>query len=527
MIRKSHLERRFSYSTTGLSNGALTPSSAVIHRGKSPGSEESLESTSSSADDSSSLAMVRSRNHGDTTTEVKPIPSANTLASLSSVRRKVIFACLAANSILCMICLAIMIPFFPLVAAEKDPGGKDNVAGATAIGFIFTMSPLAEFLVAPFVGRLIPASGPKMILVLGGVLISGALVLFGFVHLIDQWGAFLFLCYALRAVQGVGTAFSITATLAVCVGIYPNNVSMIVGTVRAFNSLGFTIGPAMSGGLYDTGGFTLPFLVHAGLMFAGTIWIVFALPADGAAPEHTVSKKMTKDTLIIPWNHLWLWSCFLNGMAMGMLEPNVSPFLEEEFHLTPTKVGLVYLLYAGVLAITSPIIGIVADRWVNPKKFLAMSLLLDAIGFLLIGPWTETGLQPALWRTMLAMVVVALGSATNITITTPGVLHALHDAGYEDSLELHSYVGGIVTAFFAGGIAFGPTLGSTAVSAIGFEDATALFGAVMLFAGIVDVVVGLQQDCKCNGRHRGSYEVGERRPLLLSSSGKKEQSSQL
>lgn len=431
---------------------------------------------------------------------------------VSSIRRKMIFACLAFNSILVMICIAVMVPFFPLIAAEKDPAGKD-VGGATAIGFVFSISPLAEFLAAPLVGRIIPHSGPKTVLLLGGVLVGGSLAIFGFVDRIDQWSAFLILCYCLRAVQGIGTAFNVTATFAVLVGIFPNNVSLVAGSIRAFNSLGFTVGPAMAGGLYEASGFLLPFIVHGGLMLAGTVWILFALPSDGLPPPETHGNKMIKDTLVIPWSLVWLISIFLNGFAQGMLEPNVSPFLEEKFGLSPSQVGLVYLFYAGVLAIGSPIVGVVADRWVNPKKFLAPSLMIIALALVIIGPWEEMKMGPALWRTMFALGLTGLGSAMCITCTTPGVLNVMHEAGYTDSLELHSNLGGIVTAFFAGGIALGPTLGSTAVAAAGFQNACAYFGAAFAFASLAGLAIGLWQDCKPGRRRR--YDL-ERQPLLPS-----------
>eukprot|EP00117_Sycon_ciliatum_P034710 scpid18041/ scgid26440/ MFS-type transporter SLC18B1; Solute carrier family 18 member B1 len=426
---------------------------------------------------------VTADNNSSSTGCSTPSASYSAALGLSRVRKRVIFVCLALNSTFTMACIAVMIPFFPRDASKKDPSGQDAVGGASAIGLVFSITPFTEFLAAPFVGKLIPQAGPKLVLLLGGVLVSGVMVLFGFVNDIDEWSDFLIICYALRGVQGVATAFNATAAFAVLVGLFPDNVSLVSGVIRASQGFGFTVGPAMAGALYDYGGFMLPFLVHGSVMFAGTIWVLFALPGDVEVATSKKGKKMFSDILTMPWSLLWLTSIFVWGSGIGMIEPTLSLFLEEHFGLSASKVGLIFLLYAGTLAVSSPVVGYVADNYIAPHWFQPLGMALGVLGFALVGPWSGLSLVPAVWRTIVSLVCIGIGAGIISTCVTPGVLKAMHQAGYKDTLELHSSLGGMITAFFSSGLALGPTVGSIAASAIGFPNAAATFALPFLAAG--------------------------------------------
>ncbi|XP_065192981.1 MFS-type transporter SLC18B1-like [Sycon ciliatum] len=446
-----------------------------------------------------------------------PSTSYSDAVGLSSRRKKAIFLCLALNSTFVMICIAVLLPFFPQQAAKKDPSDSGDVQGASAIGFIFSITPLAQFFGALFVGRIIPKTGPKMVLMIGGVLVAGVISLFGFVNDIDDWADFLVICYALRFVQGIAGAMNITATFAVLVGLFPNNVSLVAGTIRAFNGVGFAAGPVMAGALYDAGGFTLPFLVHGGIMFAGTIWLFFTLPGDAEVGTGKKGNKMFKDSFTIPWSFVWCMTMFICGTTIGMLDPNLSPFLEDEFGLSATEIGLVYLVFAGTVAASAPVTGYLGDRYINPNKLQPPSMLVLCLGLVLLGPWAETNLTSKLWRSIISLVLVSIGFSSGITLATPGILNAMHKAGYEDTLELHSNLGGTVTALWAAGLTIGPTVGTTVVSAIGFPKTNAIFSIPVLCVATLGLAVGAAYALKdlYYRQRTGTYSL-ERQRLLPS-----------
>lgn len=432
---------------------------------------------------------------------------------LSRLRKAVVFVVIGMNALFVMICLSIMIPFFPTEAAEKDPN-PDSVAGLTAIGFIFSITAFMEFLTAPFVGKVLPTSGPKIIVVLGGVLVGGVIIMFAFVDRIDDWITFLVICYALRAVQGVGTAFNITASFALLVGVFPKSISLVSGLLRAFAGVGLVIGPALSGFIYDEHGFALPFLVYGGIMLASALAVLFALPGEVDAGEDKKSSDILKSTVKLPWAILWLAFSLVVGAAVGLLEPALSPYLREEFKISPSQVGLVFLLHSVIFVIAAPITGFVGDRWLRAKYLAMIGAVLQGVGLLFLGPVQVFGfIEPALWKSVVCMAIIGGGSGMSQTAFAPGMLEAMYEAGFEDSVELHGTVAGMLTAFFSLGIAVGPTVGNAATGAFGFPDAAALFSALELATGLAFVLLEMYDRFK---RRYRRYDV-QQTPLLKES----------
>ena len=501
--------------------GSMARSSAVHPRSCSPGENYDEKSDAGSrqyTETSASPAVAVDTAGSETPREPSQQPEEHGQpVALTRLRKGIIFFVIGMNGLFVMICLSIMIPFFPTEAAEKDPN-PNSVGGLTAIGFVFSITAFMEFLTAPFVGKALPTIGPKIVVALGGVLVSGTIAIFGFVDRIDDWTTFLVLCYALRAFQGVGTAFNLTASFALLFGIYPDSVSLVSGIMRAFIGLGLMVGPALSGFIYDDHGFTLPFLVYGGIMFTSAVAILFVLPGEVAAGEDKKSWDIILATIKYPWTILWLVISLVVGAAVGLLEPAISPYLREEFNVTAGEVGLIFLLHSAIFVILAPITGVIGDRWVKPKYIVVFGSLMQGLGLLFLGPVQVFGsITPALWKSILSMAIIGGGAGVVQTCTTPGMLEAMYDAGFTDSVELHGTVAGMITAFFSLGIAIGPTVGNAVTGAIGFPNASAIFSVVVLGTGFAALILSLiERFCK---RCRGNTYDLEKTPLLKPTEG--------
>ncbi|XP_065188029.1 MFS-type transporter SLC18B1-like [Sycon ciliatum] len=411
-----------------------------------------------------------------------------------------------------MICLSVMIPFFPTEAAQKDPH-PNSVEGLSAIGFVFSITAFMQFLTALVIGKILPHSGPKIIIILGGMLISGSIALFGFVNRIDDWPQFLGICYALRAVQGVGTAFELTASFALLFGIFPASISLVSGLFHGFNGLGFAIGPALSGSIYDQHGFLLPFIIYGGIMAASTAAVMVLLPGDIEIEADRKSKDIFMAALKLPVSALWLATALVAGAAGGLLEPGISPYLRDEFGISPSHVGLIYLLHSGVFIITAPLTGYIGDRYVKPKHLVIIGSFLHGGALVLLGPVKTAGvLSPALWRSTLSMAIVGGGLGVTQTCLVPGMLNALYKAGFTDSVELHGTAAGMITGFFSLGIGIGPLVGSALTGAVGFPDAAAMFALVLIANGFAFIAFSVYECIRAFVRKSGSCNTNADTP---------------
>ena len=67
-------------------------------------------------------------------------------------------------------------------------------------------------------------------------------------------------CYS-RAVEGVGSSIAMSSFTVIFIDLYPNKVGTINSWSQTALGVGYSIGPAIGGFLYDIGGFHLPFTV--------------------------------------------------------------------------------------------------------------------------------------------------------------------------------------------------------------------------------------------------------------------------
>ncbi len=448
------------------------------------------------------------------------VDKADDTPTFTSRRDKLVFICLGLNNVFVSICFAVMSPFFPTVAAQKSPDyiapipptagtgapvtSSPDETTSTLIGLVFTVATVFDFIFSPLVGKELPNVGPKLVFILGCSLVSGVTILFGFVEQINHWETFLAICYALRAVQGVGTACMFTASFTILAGAFPKSVGVVTGVLEVFSGVGFMIGPAIGGGLYAKGGFRLPFWVTGLALALSTLLVAVVLPAARHKKEERVSLmtilKQPRTWLMIP-------TALFSASSLGFLDPSLGPFLNGQFHLSPSKIGLVFLIAPGVYAVLAPLVGYVGDTFTT-LPLIPSGLLVTGIAYQLFGPTPVLPLKPALWRTSVGLATMGAGIALSLVPTGADMLVTMRGAGYQDSLPLHSAIGGVMGASFSLGEGLGPSLGGLLNGAVGFGEAASVFGAFLLFLSVIvtgGTVLGLVR--KRLGKETASVSV--------------------
>ena len=97
----------------------------------------------------------------------------------------------------------------------------------------------------------------------------------------------LIIAHHSRAVEGVGSSIAMSSFTVIFIELYPEKVGTITSWSETALGLGYSIGPAIGGFLYDNGGFHLPFTVIgvSNILFA--IIMMLALPKE----ESTTTKE--------------------------------------------------------------------------------------------------------------------------------------------------------------------------------------------------------------------------------------------
>ena len=80
--------------------------------------------------------------------------------------------------------------------------------------------------------------------------------------------------------EGISSAVAMTTFIAIFITLYPDKVGAIYSWSSTVLGVGYSIGPAIGGFLYDIGGFHLPFLSIGILDIIFAIFTLVALPKD-------------------------------------------------------------------------------------------------------------------------------------------------------------------------------------------------------------------------------------------------------
>ena len=389
-------------------------------------------------------------------------------------------------------------PVFPLEARKLFPHEAKRYA--ITIGAAFSIGTLSFGLMAPFAGREVRVMGPKKMIALGTVLVSGGTILFSFVGHLSSWATFISYSFAFRVLQGAGGACVFSATFTMFASLFPKSVASVTACIEVFNGLGYVTGPAIGGALYETAGFDKPFLLVGLLLACMALLQACILPGTPPPPnenELTSSASVTRPRRLrkacSPTSVLAKGRAFFmlvlvcaGGATLAYCQPTLSPFLSDEFVLKPSVIGACYMINQLVKSSCAPLVGRFADSRPRPPIIL-FGVFSMAVGFMLMGLKALTNSVPSLAVFLLGYGLSGFGVALTLVPASAEVIQVMHEAGFVDSYSLHGSVGGLVGSFKALGMGLGPTVGSSLTKAMSFSSAAVVFSAVLaaLMLGLV------------------------------------------
>lgn len=352
----------------------------------------------------------------------------------------------------------------PLLPDIEDRTG----AGESALGISISAYAVPVMLFSLPLGRAADLIGRRWLLV-GGLLLTGAGS--GLIAVTESLDVLI----AGRAVQGLGSAASWIAALAVVSDLAPpGKRGESIGVALAATSVGSIAGPALGGVTADVLGFAAPFLIVCGASVALALAVVAVFPPEARrtaseTPAWWTIARSTRSGIGAVATAI----TFGAAGALGVVELVAPLDLDARLGLSSTAIGLLFALSIAVDAPMSPIGGRWGDRRgrrgpaVAGLATLAASVALLAVFASTLGAAFALGLFGAGFSLSMAAAVPWLDEAF-------GALE--RGLGY-----------GMLNLLYSAGYALGPLIGG-GVLELASADLAYLVTAALLAAGAIAVV---------------------------------------
>ncbi|KAL9988687.1 hypothetical protein ACROYT_G003161 [Oculina patagonica] len=408
-----------------------------------------------------------------------------------SLRKVVILASLCLVPILSFGALSMIASFFSQEAKVRG-------VSTTVVGLIFATYPFMVFIFAPICGLLIAKYGPNRVLLLGMFVGGTSLITFNFCAWISSATEFVVLSFLLRATSAFGAAASNTAVMSIVIEEFPDRLGMASGFAEISVGVGFFLGPALGGGLYTVGGFQLPFVVFGCSTIAAIPFLFCVLSPcgvhSGETPDQEKASFPIIEALKIP-AVLMIAVCLTTaGISEGYLDPILGLHLEEIMNLNATQIGLVFLVFAVVYTLVTPLAGWIGDktqcnRWLTVSGYIGF-----AFGSFLLGPASFLAFfLPAekVWFVCLSMAIMGFSHGVLFVQLMPDLMKITRDKGMSDNSATRGMISSILVGMVNLGATIGPTLAGIIDEHIGFQWAMAVLGMISFSQAIVLAVFTL------------------------------------
>uniref|UniRef100_A0A0N4Z5W6 MFS domain-containing protein n=1 Tax=Parastrongyloides trichosuri TaxID=131310 RepID=A0A0N4Z5W6_PARTI len=387
----------------------------------------------------------------------------------------IVIIMLALSNLCSTIAFSCIAPFYPLEAQEK---GMDKFE----TGIVFGIFEFMMFITTPIMGKYMVPIGSKRMFS-GGLLITAFTALaFGFINYIPPGPIFFWVSMTLRIVEAIGDAGFVTSSFAIAAKCFPNHIATIVGLMETFAGIGYTAGPMIGGILYEHGGFQLPFIVLGGSLLCTAICSLFTI--EKFEDEECNSSNGILGMLKMPI--IWIMSIavILCAISISFLDPTLAAHLED-FDLSPTMVGIMFLFCAGGYTISAPFWGILVDKYSCSNTLLVIGALATMCSMFAIGPAPFIPIGKDIYVIGVALTVLGFAAGALFIPTFQNSLDAVKEKGYEDNFQTYGCVSGIFQSAFALGGFLGPTLGGFSAEWLGFNWTVAFIG----FANAIFLIV--------------------------------------
>jgi MFS transporter, DHA1 family, tetracycline resistance protein len=298
----------------------------------------------------------------------------------------------------------IIIPLLPFYAEHFG-------ASALMVGLLSTSFSLAQFLFAPFWGRLSDRIGRRPVILIG---LLGSALSYAFFAMATSLAAL----FAARTLAGIAGANIPTAQAFIADTTTPETRARGMGIIGAAFGLGFIFGPAI-GGFLSHWGYAAPAWFASALSFANFAAALVLLPESRPAHARDFSEpgrlEVIRRAIVRPNLPMVLLVYFLVLTSFASFEAMFALYSERRFGFTAVTIGYMFAWVGVVLATVQ---GLLVGR------------VVKQVGERVVIPAAITVLAGALWLVPLAGSVPVLAAACGLLalgmgFNSPSLLSAI------------------------------------------------------------------------------------------------------
>lgn len=266
------------------------------------------------------------------------------------------------------------------IVATNLPSYAETVGvGAFMIGLLIGVYDFAELFAKPFAGFVADRRGMKLTLLVGLVVFILGSLLFLFVS--------PKLLLLIRFIQGLGAAALSTVSITLVARYFPEGRGKAFGIYNAIKGAGYVVSPALGGFIAHGYGFSMIFIVSAGVGVLALLLSLF-LPGERAEGEglkdddDDISLRqfflIFKDPRLLPVYAVIVVNMFMVGILFGFL-----PVYLHSIGYTPIQSGTVVSVATLTYLLVQPLAGYLADR-IEIRITVFGGLLLAALAIIAI-----------------------------------------------------------------------------------------------------------------------------------------------
>lgn len=274
------------------------------------------------------------------------------------------------------------------------------------------------------------------------------------------------------------------------------HVTLYLGICEISTGLGYMIGPPLGGFLFSAGGFAMPFIV-LGLAVAPAAMLLYSyMPPNSykvRPDEEGTQADVPIGTLLKnPQVLVIAIAATLANSDYAFLEPTLGDHAKTMgLASTPDGIGMLFSVAMTSYTLSCPLIGMLAKRErMGPRPVIVTGLLLQLLGFILIGPCPLLHLERlGMGQMLAALVVFGVGESMSMTPVMDDMMHSCGELADESVNALSS----LLASAFSLGQMIGPLVGSALTARMGFAWAGTLMAMGLLaHAGIIFFVDALR-----------------------------------
>ena len=371
------------------------------------------------------------------------------------------------SQVLSAVGFSMIFPFLPLYIDELGSAGGHSTE--LLAGLVISVQGLTMMVTAPLWGAVADRFGRKKMIMRamfgGGI----TLAMMAFVQSAEQ-------LILVRALQGLVTG-TVSANNALVASVAPRSrVGFAMGTLQVGLWAGVAVGPVLGGVLADLFGYSMPFLLTAGLLGVGGLIVLLGVSEDFTPPPHQAHFAMGamvrgwRDILATSGVSLLLFMRFLAGLARTVIIPIAPLFvvslIASDAASSNTYAGLVMAASAATSTLGAVYLGNLGDR-ISHRKVLLFSAVAATLLYL------PQAFVADIWQLLILQGLA--GFAAGGIVAAPSALLSRFT-----SKETAGAVYGLDNSVISGSRAAAPLVGASVAIWLGMRGT--FFAAALVFA---------------------------------------------